>query len=479
MLPFGAVQLVPAFADGWSMSHSSTSLPTFGTDGVRGVANTEITPELAMALGRATARVLIDPARVGSGRPTIYIGADTRQSGPLLISSFGAGAMAEGADVIVLGVVPTPAVAWVAATFQAPAAMVSASHNPFADNGIKLFAAGGRKLSDDVEHRLEAELTAILARTPSTLPDGPTGAAVGRMVPDHDLAQGYSKHVAATVEGRRLGGITVVLDCANGSASSVAAEIFTSLGASVTVLHASPNGVNINAGCGSTHPESLAEAVRSRGADLGLAFDGDADRCLAIDADGNLIDGDQIMAMLALDLRARGQLADDTVVVTVMTNLGFKLAVGDAGLKIVETKVGDRYVLDALEAGGYSLGGEQSGHVIMTKHASTGDGVLTGVAICDLMVRSGRTLADLGSVMERLPQVLINVKGVDRAKLDGAKALWADVAAVEAELAGRGRVLLRPSGTEALVRVMVEAPTAELAQSAAERLVDSVRRDLS
>jgi phosphoglucosamine mutase len=453
-------------------------LPSFGTDGVRGVANAELTPELALALGRASVRVLAGHGAIGS-RPTIYIGADTRQSGPLLISAFGAGAMAEGADVIVLGVVPTPAVAWVALTHNAPAAMVSASHNPFADNGIKLFAAGGRKLSDDTEQRLEAELAAILFRRPLTMPDAPVGALVGRMTPDHSLANGYSAHVISTVEARRLNGLKVVLDCANGASSGVAADIFGSLGATVTLLHASPDGVNINAGCGSTHPKSLADAVVAVGADLGLAFDGDADRCLAVDAGGELIDGDQIMAMLALDLRARGELADDTVVVTVMTNLGFKIAMAEAGMNVVETKVGDRYVLDALETGRFSLGGEQSGHVIMTKHASTGDGVLTGVAICDLMVRSGRTLADLGSVMERLPQVLLNVKGVDRSKLQSAAALWADVADVEAELGGRGRVLLRPSGTEALVRVMVEAPTADLAQSVAERLVASVRRDLA
>ncbi len=363
------------------------ALPSFGTDGVRGLANAELTPELALALGRATVRAF--------GSSTVHIGADTRRSGPLLISAFGAGAMAEGAEVIVMGVVPTPAVAWVSASSSTAAAMVSASHNPFADNGIKLFAPGGRKLADDVERRLEGDLAGILARPAEALPGSPVGGAVGSLRPDHGLVDGYVEHLLGTVEGRRLDGLRVVIDCANGSACEVAPRVLRSLGATVDVLHAEPDGTNINAGCGSTHPESLQAAVRAAGAHLGLAFDGDADRCLAVDAAGELVDGDQLMAMLALDLRARGRLAHDTVVVTVMTNLGFKLAMAEHGLNVVETKVGDRYVLDALEAGGYSLGGEQSGHVILTSHASTGDGVLTGLAVADLLARSGRSLAEL------------------------------------------------------------------------------------
>lgn len=446
------------------------SPPSFGTDGVRGVANAELTPELALALGRATVRAF--------GAGTVHIGTDTRRSGPLLVSAFAAGAMAEGAQAVTLGVVPTPAVAWVAARSGSAGAMVSASHNPFADNGIKLFAPGGRKLADEVERRLEADLVGILARPAATVPDAPVGAAVGSLRSDATVLDGYVAHLVGSVEGRRLDGMRIVVDCANGSAAEVAPRVFGALGAAVEVLHAAPDGTNINHACGSTHPASLQAAVRAAGADLGLAFDGDADRCLAVDARGELVDGDQIMAMLALDLQARGELSGGTVVVTVMTNLGFKLAMAEHGVSVVETKVGDRYVLDALEAGRFSLGGEQSGHVLLTRHASTGDGVLTGLAVADLVARSGRSLADLAGVMERLPQVLLNVAGVDRARLDGAAAVWGAVAEVEAGLAGRGRVLLRPSGTEPVVRVMVEAPTAEAARAAAEQLAAVVRREL-
>jgi phosphoglucosamine mutase len=284
--------------------------------------------------------------------------------------------------------------------------------------------------------------------------------------------------VIAAIEGRRLDGMSVVIDCANGAASAVAADVLRRLGAEVHVIHATPTGVNINESCGSTHPESLQAAVVARGAHAGLAFDGDADRMLAVDASGALVDGDQIMAAVALDMRANGRLADDTVVVTVMSNLGFKLAMADAGLRVVETKVGDRYVLEALEEGSFSLGGEQSGHLIFRDRATTGDGLLSGVTLLDLMARTGKPLAELVSVMTRLPQVLKNVKGVDRTRLDTATALWDDVRAVESELAGRGRVLLRPSGTEALVRVMVEAPTAQLAESACDRLCATVQREL-
>ena len=372
------------------------------------------------------------------------------------------------------------AVAGESAARNLPAAMISASHNPFADNGVKFFSAGGRKLPDQVEARIEAEYTRLLDVTAADhLDQAPTGGGVGLVTEgSRPAVSRYQASMEAALEGRRLGGLKVVLDCANGAASFVAPATVRALGAQVVVLHDVPNGVNINDGCGSTHPESLQAAVLREGAHLGLAFDGDADRCLAVDAAGVLVDGDQIMAMCAVDLRERGRLAKDTIVVTVMTNLGFKLAMADAGIEVRETKVGDRYVLEALEEGGFSLGGEQSGHVIFTERAATGDGLLTGLAVMDLMVRSGRSLAELASVMERLPQVLRNVSGVDRQRLESAQRLWDEVASVERELSGRGRVLLRPSGTEALVRVMVEAPTAELAEEAAARLCDVVRAEL-
>ncbi len=457
----------------------SMSIPRFGTDGVRGVANTELTPEVVMALGRAAARVL--PGG------TFLVGRDTRRSGPQLFGALAAGLAAEGANVIDLGVLPTPAVALASTQRGLPAAMISASHNPFQDNGIKFFSAGGRKLDDSIEQRIDAIYADLLSQTGSQA-DGSSyssadGLIAGESVGDvtQEIVEGvraYKDHVMSVLAGRRLSGLHVVIDCANGALSSVAEDVLTQLGATVTVLHNTPNGININAGCGSTHLESLqAEVIRS-GADLGLGFDGDADRCLAVDGAGELIDGDQIMAMLAIDMRDRGRLTADTVVVTVMTNLGFKLAMNEHGVKIDETKVGDRYVLEALERGGYSLGGEQSGHVIMTEHATTGDGLLTGVLVMDLMARSGRSLASLGAVMNRLPQVLRNIRGVDRTKLDGATALWDEVKRVEAEMAGKGRVLIRPSGTEALVRVMVEAPTAEIAESVTAQLCSVVEREL-
>ncbi len=461
-----------------------SEIPRFGTDGVRGIANTELTPEVVTALGRAGARVL--GAKIGAkvggsnGRVTFLVGADTRQSGPLMLSALSAGLMAEGVDVVDLGVLPTPAVALASAQRGLPAAMISASHNPFQDNGIKFFQAGGRKLDDATEAEIETIYSAFVRGEVPSNPSPKDGASVGTFVSDDGGAvTAFADALRASIQGRDLNGIKVVLDTANGALSSVARPIVASLGAEVIVLHDSPNGININDGCGSTHLQSLQAAVVTHDAHLGLGFDGDADRCLAVDANGVIVDGDQIMAMLAVDLHESGRLADNTVVVTVMTNLGFKLAMADKNVNVVETKVGDRYVLEALEAGNYTLGGEQSGHVIFTDVASTGDGLLTGLLVMDLMRRSGRTLADLGSVMQRLPQVLRNVKGVDRSKLDGAEGLWTEVAAVEAELAGRGRVLIRPSGTEALVRVMVEAPTAELAEAATARLCSVVERELA
>ncbi|MGH9234145.1 MAG: phosphoglucosamine mutase [Acidimicrobiales bacterium] len=438
----------------------------FGTDGVRGVANTELTPELALALGRAAARVL--------GGDRFAVGRDTRRSGPMLEAALAAGLASEGAEVVLLGVVPTPEVAWWSAAEPAPAAMVSASHNPFPDNGIKLFAAGGRKLADDVEARLEAELARLTGTGDAGDRPVPTGAGVGRVGPARGANDGYAAAVVASIEGRRLDGLTAVVDCANGSAGVVAPRVLRDLGVDVHVLHDRPDGANINDGCGSTHPDGLARMVVERGADLGVAFDGDADRVLLVDAAGELVDGDQIIAMCAIDRQARGSLAADRVVVTVMTNLGFRLAMEKRGIDVVETRVGDRYVLEALDAQGLSLGGEQSGHVIFPELATTGDGLLTAVQVLDVVVRAGRPLADVAAdAMTRLPQVLRNVRV---AELDPAivERLAGDIAAVEQRLGHEGRVLVRTSGTEPLVRVMAEAPTPAEAKAAVDDLVQAV-----
>jgi phosphoglucosamine mutase len=392
----------------------------------------------------------------------------------MVLSALASGLAAEGADVVDLGVVPTPGVAWYSVAEDRPAAAVSASHNSFEDNGVKFFTAGGRKLSDDTEALLEAELDRLLAGDAVLAP--PTGTGVGRIATRPDTGA-YVDGLVATLEGRRLDGLRVALDCANGAAWAVAPAVFSQLGARVDVLHAEPDGRNINAGCGSTHPEDLQAAVVRLGADAGLAFDGDADRVLAVDRAGALVDGDQLIAVCAVDRKGRGLLADDTVVVTVMANLGFRQAMAGLGIRVVDTNVGDRYVLEALEGGGWTLGGEQSGHVIFRDLATTGDGVLTGVQVLDVMARTGRTLADLASVMTRRPQVLRNVR-VARRALDGADGLWAEVRAVEERLGGNGRVLIRPSGTEAVVRVMVEAQTAEAADAACAALAGAVARSL-
>ena len=433
----------------------------FGTDGVRGVANVELTPELALAMGRAAAEVL-GPA------PAIAVGRDTRLSGPLLEAAFAAGAASAGVDVLLLGVVPTPAVAWVCADHHIPGAVISASHNRFADNGIKLFAAGGRKLADDLEAAVEA---AIAISSPAT--DRPTGTGVGSILVQPDLADAWAATVAGTLDGRRLDGLRVVVDCANGAGSELGPIVLSGLGADVVTIHAVPDGTNINDGCGATDTASLRAAVVGAGAHLGIALDGDADRCIAVDAAGDEVDGDQILAILAVDRAGRGALPRDTVVVTVMSNLGFRLAMQEQGLVVVETPVGDRAVLEALEAGAYALGGEQSGHVIQRDLATTGDGILTAVHLCDVLARTGQPLRELAAVMQRMPQVLRNV-AVDRQGLDIAQLVASELAEAEAELDGRGRVLLRPSGTEQLVRVMVEAPTEEQAAAVADRLAAAV-----
>jgi phosphoglucosamine mutase len=449
----------------------------FGTDGVRGPAR-ELTDDLVTALGRAAARVL--------GGDRFVIGRDPRESGPAIETALRAGMEAEGKDVEALGVVPTPAVAWRCAADGVPGAVISASHNPFADNGIKFFAAGGLKLSDAIEERLEAELEALVAlpapggaRRASGAPAPAEPPAAGRRAPGATTTpaeaptERYEQAVIDSLAGRRLDGLRVVIDCANGASSTVAPRVLRALGADLTVIHADPDGRNINEGCGSTHPADLQAAVVARGAAVGLAFDGDADRVLAVDHTGALVDGDHLIAVCAVDLHERGELVDDTVVVTVYSNLGFRLAMAERGIKVVETATGDRYVLEALEEGGYVLGGEQSGHVIFRRLATTGDGLLTGVQVLDVLARTGRPLADLAGVMTALPQVLKNVRVLKR-RPDVAEAVAGEIAAVEAELGDRGRVLVRPSGTEPLVRVMIEAADRQLAERAADRLVVAV-----
>jgi phosphoglucosamine mutase len=454
----------------------------FGTDGVRGVAGRELTAELVLALGRAAARTLSTDAAPAHGeRAQFLVGRDTRWSGPLLQAALSAGLAAEGVDVIDLGVLPTPGVAAVAAARSLPAAVISASHNPYPDNGIKLFAAGGRKLRVADEARVEAYLHELGGSAPAAaLSSAPAGQALGRLSPDPEARAWYCDQVVSRLEGRRLDGVRVVIDCANGAASVTAPEILRAAGATLTeVLAAGPDGTNINAGCGSTDTSILARAVAAHQADVGLAFDGDADRIIAVDETGAVVDGDRLLALFALDLRARRRLAEATVVVTVMTNLGFHLAMADAGIRVEQTPVGDRHVLEALEERGWSLGGEQSGHLIFRELATTGDGVLSGLLLLDLVLRSGQPLSRLAaSVMERLPQVLRNVRVGDRDSLSAAEPIWAEVRAVEAELGDHGRVLLRPSGTEPLIRVMVEAPSEPAAEAAVARLVAVVAATL-
>lgn len=440
----------------------------FGTDGVRGAANTELTAGFALNLGRAAAQVLsrldTNSSAASDSVGVVVIGGDTRESTPMLRAALGAGFAAEGIEVIDLGTATTPMVAFEAQRLDVMGAMVSASHNPYGDNGIKLFAPGGVKLTDDVEARIESVLESL----------GDPSNSVGRLR-THDDAEGYLTHVLGFLDGRDLTGIKVVLDAANGAGCSIAPRVLRAAGADVVVIAADPDGRNINDGCGATHPELVAAAVVQHGADLGVALDGDADRLIAVDGTGSVVDGDHIIAICAADLRGRGQLANDTVVVTVMTNLGFRLAMDTAGINVVETGVGDRYVLEALVAGGHSLGGEQSGHVIFADHATTGDGLLTAVALIDIVKRSGSALADIASdAMTSLPQSLVNVRIADRVS-DVAERLVDEIAVVEAELGATGRVLVRPSGTEPLIRVMVEAASADQAEAAADQLAKVVR----
>jgi phosphoglucosamine mutase len=442
----------------------------FGTDGVRGVANAELSPELVLALGRATARKLL--------ATSFLVGRDTRRSGPMLQAALSAGLAGEGADVIDVGILPTPAIAWLSADRDIPGAVISASHNPFADNGIKLFARGGTKLSVETETAIEEELEQVL--DPGVRgPRSPEGFGVGRVVSEPGAADAYLAHLVSLLEGRRLDGLRLVVDGANGAAAEIAARLYEEVGAEVVAIGCEPDGSNINAGCGSTHTDTLATAVVEHGADLGLALDGDADRLLAVDAAGETIGGDELLALFTVDLAERGQLAGNTVVVTVMTNLGFKLAMEHRGITVKETPVGDRHVLAALDADGLALGGEQSGHIIFRRMATTGDGLLTGLILADLMARSKKPLAELlDGLVTRVPQVLVNVQVPDPDLLAAADAVWSAVAEEETRLGEQGRVLLRPSGTEPLVRVMVEAPGDGVAEEVAQRLSALVRHEL-
>ncbi|MBV9312136.1 MAG: phosphoglucosamine mutase [Pseudonocardia sp.] len=439
----------------------------FGTDGVRGLANAELTPELGMAVASAAARVLAESDRLH--RPLAVVGRDPRASGEMLEAAVTAGLASAGADVLCAGVVPTPAVAHLVAELGADlGVMISASHNPMPDNGIKLFGEGGHKLPDALEDAVEASLDQPHCR--------PTGAAIGRVRHLADAGERYLRHLLAAIPaGISLSGMRVVVDAANGSASVLAPELYRRAGADVIAINAVPDGLNINEGCGSTHLDGVVEAVRAHGADLGIAHDGDADRCLAVSAKGGVVDGDQIMAVLALALRDEGELTQDTLVTTVMSNLGLHLAMRDAGIAVRTTSVGDRYVLAELRAGGFALGGEQSGHVVLSGYATTGDGLLTALRMMARMAATGRDLADLAAVVVALPQVLVNVPVTDKAGVARSARVREAVAAAEAELGEHGRVLLRPSGTEPLVRVMVEAVSEEAARRIANRLAAVVQ----
>ena len=443
----------------------------FGTDGVRGLANGLLTAELAVDLSVAAAHVLGEAGVFAGHRPVAVVGRDTRISGEFLEAAVCAGLASAGVDVLRLGVLPTPGVAHLTDALGADlGVMISASHNPMPDNGIKFLSRGGIKLDDAVEHAIEQRL-----REPW---DRPTGSKVGRISSYDAAVADYAAHLGSTVPAT-LAGLKVVLDCAHGAAYEAGPKALQDAGAEVTAICTQPDGLNINDGCGSTHLEVLQAAVLEHGADVGFALDGDADRCLAVDHTGAVVDGDQILAVLALALRAEGRLLDDTVVATVMSNLGFVQAMEREGIKVEQTKVGDRYVLEAMKSRGFTLGGEQSGHVILSHHATTGDGILTALQVLARMAATGCSLQELAGVMVRLPQVLLNVPGVDKARTDSDPELARAVSAEEVALAGTGRVLLRPSGTEPVVRVMVEAGTADQAQQVAERLAGVVLERLA
>ena len=436
----------------------------FGTDGVRGLANADLSPELATAVAAAAARVLVETD--ASHRPIAVVGRDPRASGEMLEAAVVAGLTSAGADVLLAGILPTPALAFLTGCAGADVGiMLSASHNPMPDNGIKLFARGGHKLPDIVEDHIEATLRTTFTR--------PTGAQIGRVRPLAGGHERYVQHLLSTV-ANPLDGIRVVVDCAHGAAYAMAPETYRRAGAEVTAIGAEPDGLNINDGCGSSHLGPLIHTVIATGADLGIAHDGDADRCLAVDRAGHVVDGDAILAVCALALRDGGRLREDTVVATVMSNLGLHHAMRAQGISVHTTPVGDRYVLEQLNREDLSLGGEQSGHMIFREHATTGDGLLTALQLMDRMAGSSRTLGELAAVMERLPQVLINVKVSDKLAVASSEEVAEAVNSAQDELGDSGRILLRPSGTEHLVRVMVEAPTQEQAEAIATKLAEIV-----
>lgn len=437
----------------------------FGTDGVRGMANRELTAELALALGGAAASHLAD----GAARRVAVVGRDPRASGEMLEAAVIAGLTSQGVDAVRVGVLPTPAIAYLTGAYQANfGVMISASHNPMPDNGIKFFGPGGHKLDDDTEDRIED----LVAAGPGLRP---VGDGLGRVVDARDAEDCYLRHLREAIGTTKLDGLTVVVDCAHGAASAVAPQAYRAAGATVIAINADPDGLNINDGCGSTHLDVVRAAVLEHGADLGLAHDGDADRCLAVDADGNTVDGDAIMVVLALAMRDAGELAGDTLVATVMSNLGLHLAMREAGVDVHTTDVGDRYVLEQLRAGGFTLGGEQSGHIVVPGLATTGDGIITGLLLMARMAQTRRTLGQLASVMRTLPQVLINVEVTDKAGVVEHDAVVSAVQRAEQELGQTGRILLRPSGTEQLVRVMVEAADEDTARRIAVGVADAVR----
>ncbi len=443
----------------------------FGTDGIRGLANGSVlTAETALSAAVAAAHILVESSSNAGKRPRAIVGQDSRASGEFLEAAVIAGLASAGVDVYRVGVLPTPAVAHlVAATGADLGVMISASHNPMPDNGIKLFARGGGKLDDAIEAAIEKRMGEPWER--------PTGRAVGRIVNDESAAAAYIEHLLASVS-TPLKGLKIVVDCANGAASSVAPLVYEKAGATVVAIHHSPDGWNINDGCGSTHLEDLQAAVVREGADFGIAHDGDSDRCLAVDGSGAIVDGDQIMTILARGFKARGRLKDETIVATVMSNLGFFHAMKNSGIEVVTTAVGDRYVLEQMLAGDFSLGGEQSGHLIIREHAGTGDGILTALALAQEVAASGKSLAELASAMLRFPQVLINVSGVAKEKLAQSTVIADAVSAAEKTLGEEGRVLLRASGTESLIRVMVEASSDNLAQEIASSLAAVVKAEL-
>ncbi len=443
----------------------------FGTDGIRGLANRDLTAELALNVSVAAAHILVEQiGEADKKRPKAIVGSDSRASGEFLEAAVVAGLTSAGVDVYRVGVLPTPAIAYLVGESGADlGVMLSASHNPMPDNGIKLFARGGGKLDDAIEDQIQARMSEPWQR--------PTGRGVGRVIDDKDAANRYIEHLLSTLN-QKLDGLKVVVDCANGAASFVAPETLRRAGAEVIAVANTPNGWNINDGVGSTHLDYLKSEVKKNKADLGIAHDGDADRCLAVDADGNEVDGDQIIAILADGLNARAELVNSTVVATVMSNLGFFKAMKASGIKVEITSVGDRYVLEKLLADDLVLGGEQSGHVIYRKFANTGDGILTALLLLQELKRSNKSLKDAASIMQKFPQVLINVKNVAKERLDSSVAIKEAVNKFESELKGEGRVLLRASGTEPLVRVMVEASTDTLASSVATQLAELVKREL-